>query len=80
MSNNNIKRRLCRLAAFIMCVLCTLTSVFAEPLQETAKDGTGSYVRTLFNEQNGLPTGEANTIIQSSDGYIWIGSYGGLRH
>ncbi len=78
MSNNNIKRRLCRLAAFIMCVLCTLTSVFAEPLQETAKDGTGSYVRTLFNEQNGLPTGEANTIIQSSDGYIWIGSYGGL--
>ncbi len=36
------------------------------------------YVVTVYNESNGLPTGEANTIIQSSDGYIWIGSYGGL--
>lgn len=31
-----------------------------------------------FNDTNGLPTGEANTVIQTSDGYIWIGSYGGL--
>ncbi len=36
------------------------------------------YVVTVYNEQNGLPTGEANTVIQTSDGYIWIGSYGGL--
>ncbi|MCM1579694.1 MAG: hypothetical protein NC078_12955, partial [Ruminococcus sp.] len=35
-------------------------------------------VRTLFNERNGLPTGEANDVLQTSDGYIWIGSYGGL--
>lgn len=31
-----------------------------------------------FNETNGLPTGEANTVLQTSDGFIWIGSYGGL--
>ncbi len=36
------------------------------------------YVVTVYNEQNGLPTGEANVITQTSDGYIWIGSYGGL--
>lgn len=36
------------------------------------------YVVNVYNEQNGLPTGEANTILQTSDGYIWIGSYGGL--
>ncbi len=36
------------------------------------------YVVTLYNESNGLPTGEANEVIQTSDGYIWIGSYGGL--
>ncbi len=36
------------------------------------------YVVTVYNEQNGLPTGEANVIMQTSDGYIWIGSYGGL--
>ena len=38
----------------------------------------GDYVATVYNEQNGLPTGEANVVIQTSDGYIWIGSYGGL--
>lgn len=37
-----------------------------------------SYVITTYNDRNGLPTREANTILQTSDGYIWIGSYGGL--
>ncbi len=41
-------------------------------------DDGASYVITLYNERNGLPTGEANTVLQTSDGYIWIGSYGGL--
>lgn len=36
------------------------------------------YVINVYNEQNGLPTGEANTVLQTLDGYIWIGSYGGL--
>lgn len=40
--------------------------------------GDLSYVKTIYNEQNGLPTGEANTVVQTSDGYIWLGSYGGL--
>ena len=31
-----------------------------------------------FDDSNGLPTGEANTVIQTAEGYIWIGSYGGL--
>lgn len=31
-----------------------------------------------YNETNGLPTGEANTVLQTSDGFVWIGSYGGL--
>lgn len=36
------------------------------------------YVETVFNERNGLPTGEANDVLQTSDGYVWVGSYGGL--
>ncbi len=35
-------------------------------------------VITVYSEADGLPTGEANTVLQTSDGYIWIGSYGGL--
>ena len=36
------------------------------------------YSAVLYNNQNGLPTSEANAIVQASDGFIWIGSYGGL--
>lgn len=31
-----------------------------------------------FDDSNGLPTCEANTVIQTAEGYVWIGSYGGL--
>ena len=32
----------------------------------------------LYDNQNGLPTSEANAIAQTEDGFIWIGSYSGL--
>lgn len=37
-----------------------------------------NYRQTVYNIENGLSTSEANTAIQTSDGYVWIGSYGGL--
>ena len=46
-----------------------------------AVDPTGSgegYLAVLYDNTNGLPTGEANAVIQSSDGFIWIGCYSGL--
>ncbi len=35
-------------------------------------------IQTVFSEENGLKNNEANTLAQSSDGYLWIGSYSGL--
>ena len=32
----------------------------------------------LYNNTNGLPTSEANAIAETSDGFIWIGSFAGL--
>ena len=32
----------------------------------------------LYNNTNGMPTSEANAIAETSDGFIWIGSYSGL--
>ena len=32
----------------------------------------------LYDNTNGLPTSEANAIVETSDGFIWIGSYAGL--
>ena len=32
----------------------------------------------VYNNPNGLPTSEANAIAETSEGFIWIGSYAGL--
>ena len=64
-------KRLC--AALLICAVFTVCA-----LPAYAQNDVGSYVVTLYNERSGLPTGEANDVIQTSDGYIWIGSYGGL--
>ena len=45
-------------------------------IDPTAK-GEG-YASFLYNNTTGLPTSEANAIVQTEDGFIWIGSYGGL--
>ncbi len=46
-----------------------------------AVDPTGNsegYKAVLYDNTNGLPTSEANAIAETSDGFIWIGSYAGL--
>ena len=41
----------------------------------------GTYIRTIYNNTNGLPGGEANDIASTKDGILWIGTYAGLyRH
>ncbi len=37
-----------------------------------------NYVKTNYSIDQGLPTDEANAIVQDHTGYIWIGGYGGL--
>lgn len=60
-----------------LCWLLSAIMLFANiPLAAYAREEP--YVITVYNESSGLPTGEANVVMQSSDGYIWIGSYGGL--
>lgn len=40
-----------------------------------------AFVRTVYNNANGLPGGEANDIVATTDGILWIGTYAGLyRH
>ena len=62
----------------ICTALLVCAAIIVCGLPAYAQDSAGAYVVTLYNERSGLPTGEANDVIQTSDGYIWIGSYGGL--
>ena len=67
------KRRLFAVvSAAVICLSCLAFPAFA------VDNSLEPYVVTLYNDSNGLPTGEANDVLQTSDGYIWIGSYGGL--
>lgn len=36
------------------------------------------YIQTIYNNTNGLNCGEANTVVQTPDGTLWIGTYAGL--
>ncbi|MDO4796837.1 MAG: two-component regulator propeller domain-containing protein [Coriobacteriales bacterium] len=36
------------------------------------------YSAVLYDNTNGLPTSEANDIVETKEGFIWIGSYSGL--
>ena len=45
---------------------------------EAASDGYDRYVQTVYSSANGLPCGEANDIVQTTDGILWIGTYAGV--
>ena len=74
------------LAALILLML-TDVGVKAQENNDSAQDRhtvmdmiemNENFSPVLYNNTNGLPTSEANAIVQTNDGFIWIGSYGGL--
>ncbi len=78
---------LCLLLAVMMMLAAasagmTVSADTAEEEEvEISVDTTGAkegYSAVLYNSDNGLPTSEANAIAKTSEGFIWIGSYGGL--
>ena len=68
----------CLVLAFILLVQSA--AVFADAT-EPAVDPVGKsdgYSAVLYDNTNGLPTAEANDIVQTKEGFIWIGCYAGL--
>ncbi len=66
-----------RMKKSLLCLMAALLALL--PMFPQAAFATQDpYVATVYNERNGLPTGEANVVYQTSDNYMWIGSYGGL--
>ena len=60
---------------FFMSFLFCAVSVQAAENDGGDEAGTAA---VLYNNRNGLPTSEANAVVQSGDGFIWIGGYSGL--
>lgn len=73
------RRKIMKASKLLICAVMTIVlCVQSMIVRAKDSDSYGDYVITVYNDQNGLPTGEANAVIQTSDGYVWIGSYGGL--
>ncbi len=52
-------------------------ATYVTSLIDPIRDQDG-YSAVLYNSTSGLPTSEANDIVQTSEGFIWIGGYSGL--
>ena len=63
------------------CVLLSVSPVILNAAGNDPDELTGKHeghAAFLYDNSTGLPTSEANAIAETSDGFIWIGSYGGL--
>ena len=71
-----MKKRL----ALLLAMMIPVSMFFSVP-SFAITDVTDPGVNTagiLYDSTNGLPTSEANAIVQTPDGFVWIGSYSGL--
>ncbi len=64
-------------SAFCFVLPTDKEDVNAVVISDVTDKGYG-YSAVLYDSSNGLPTSEANAIVQSDDGFIWIGNYSGL--
>ena len=67
----------------IIAVLTVLTLfiMWEAPVSHAQTDLSGLSVgqtMILYDSSIGMPTSEANTVVQTKNGFIWIGSYSGL--
>lgn len=60
----------------IVLILTTVFSVF--PAGAVQMEQVSNRIAVVYDNKNGLPSSEANTVCQTEAGYVWIGSYAGL--
>ena len=67
-----------KIQAFLMVCLF-LVSIAYVSFDSYARDTfLSSFTQTIFNQSNGIGNNEVNCLLQSSSGYIWVGTDGGL--
>ena len=65
-------------AALAGLVLAVGTVVGFLPANAASASQSAQYTHKIYNQENGLISGTANDIVQTDDGTMWIGTYGGL--
>ncbi|MDO5114816.1 MAG: two-component regulator propeller domain-containing protein [Synergistaceae bacterium] len=69
-----MRRRFFRVFVFILAFLF----LRCETALALDKTFLSNYAQTLFNADSGMGANEANDVLQTRDGYIWVATYSGL--
>ena len=81
---SNIAKKLLKTVIAAVLALVVISSQIPSGIRADNRfvpDPTGKYegmAAFLYDNKTGLPTSESNAVAETSDGFIWIGSYGGL--
>ena len=82
---NRITKSASAALTFIACMAASALTVTALPPQDVGGGFAASgqiseagYTAKIYDASNGLPTSDANYVLATSDGYIWIGGYSGI--
>ena len=65
-------------AAAIAVFFSLSASGNSQPVSAQEQGTNISYIQTIYNGSNGLLSGHANAIAQTTEGVLWIGTYAGL--
>jgi energy-coupling factor transport system substrate-specific component len=71
-------RLLFRLLALQLALLCLAAAAFPALGAESSDSFEAEYACTVYDYFSGFPYTEANVMAQTPDGFLYIGSYGGL--
>lgn len=77
-NSSSFKKRISILVLITLVISLFSTGTYALASQPDSSPDIGEYIQVVYNDSNGFTSNEANDILYSSSGYIWIGSYSGL--
>lgn len=73
-----IKTNMKKFISAIMASIMVCLFVMPEEAPKAKDSFISQYIQTVYNQNNGIGSNEVNCLYQSSSGYIWIGTDGGL--
>src|SRR5258706_12271537 len=69
-------RRRCEIFPLLLATMAFFGTTVALALQPQVN--LGQYSHQIWSTDNGLPQSSVHAILQTSDGFLWIGTEGGL--
>ena len=67
----------CRALQFAGLLLCGFVSIFSATAEAAGQPGS-RFIVDSWSAENGLPDSEVISVIQTHDGYLWLGTLNGL--